>query len=365
MDQTKLQEQIAIYYKKLPEETKMLFAGMSWLETLKEIDTKYALDDEQIKTLGTETTILLLSIITPDDYEQTIRTELKLEEEKTNNLIKEINEKIIKDIAPLIYKAYSDNINDFIDEAYEKNFDGRFSKLEKNVQDAIAMSQWREKLYLIANKYNLPFDKQGTLEEITIQTLAGTLRADQYENEIKSKISIPEEKTRLFITEINEAIFKSIKEIMISDSYLPENTSSDIPIPPYAAKITKEDPVPIPPKPMSENVITKNNVPLPTQINTNAGDNDMYRENGIEILQENAFPKNELRNSALNQVPLPPKRGEAPVVNIIADKLTKQTASETTVTNYSIPKITPKLEPFSNVQGSNTANPHDPYHEAI
>lgn len=230
------------------------------------------------------------------------------------------------------------------------------------------MSQWREKLYLIANKYNLPFDKQSTLEEITIQTLAGTIRADQYENEIKSKINVPEEKSRLFITEINEAIFKSIKEIMISDSYLPEDTS-DIPAPPYATKKSNDDTVPLPPKPKSEIVITKNNAPLPAQIDKsidiNMNDDDMYKENGIEILSENDFPKKEVKNSILNQVPLPPRREDAPVVNIIADKLTKQTASETTVTNYSIPKITPKLDPFAKVQGSNSTNPHDPYHEAI
>ena len=101
MDQVQLQEKISLYYQKLPEETKVLFAGMSWIETLKEIDTKYSLNDEQIQTLGTETTILLLSIISPDDYEQTLRNNLNLEEEKVTQILKDINEKIINDVSPL------------------------------------------------------------------------------------------------------------------------------------------------------------------------------------------------------------------------------------------------------------------------
>ncbi|HAQ02674.1 hypothetical protein A2467_02650 [Candidatus Nomurabacteria bacterium RIFOXYC2_FULL_36_8] len=110
MDQTELQEKIVLYYQKLPEETKVLFAGMSWLETLKEIDTKYSLNDAQIETLGTETTILLLGIISLEDYVQTIKDEIKLEGTGTDNMLDEIGDKILKDIAPLLYESYEKNV---------------------------------------------------------------------------------------------------------------------------------------------------------------------------------------------------------------------------------------------------------------
>ena len=51
--------------------------------------------------------------------------------------------------------------------------------------------------------------------------------------------------------------------------------------------------------------------------------------------------------------------------NIISNKLFNNTASQTVVTDYSIPKINTKIEPISTMQGSALSKPHDPYHEEI
>ncbi|HAE36447.1 MAG: hypothetical protein UR85_C0002G0069 [Candidatus Nomurabacteria bacterium GW2011_GWF2_35_66] len=387
MDQTQLQEKIALYYQKLPEETKVLFAGMSWLETIKEIDTKYSLNDEQIKSLGTETTLLLLGIIDPNDYEQTLREEVKLEEGKTDDIIKEVNEKIVKDIAPLIYKSYTDNIAEFEKEAYAKNFEERFDKLPNEVKDAIAFSNWKEKLYTIANKYNLAVDKMGQLEDITANVFLGIIRADQYESEVTSKIEIQKEKIKEFVAEINESIFVNIKEAMKNSAEVGPS-DENVPLPPYKVitslsdnkagdklPITKEteSEVPLPPKTEIKGASLKEITQESLQDNldklSTKSEADLYKEHGIEIISNNYTP--EVENMAPIEIPkeksmeVAPKKEGALIGNIVADKLFNTTVSQTTATDYSIPKMTPKPDPFMKAQGEASSNPHDPYHETI
>ncbi len=63
MDKEELQKKIAEYYLKLPKEAQEVFSSMKWLETLKNICEKYSLDENQIKTLGIETSLILLGIV--------------------------------------------------------------------------------------------------------------------------------------------------------------------------------------------------------------------------------------------------------------------------------------------------------------
>ena len=69
-------------------------------------------------------------------------------------------------------------------------------------------------------------------------------------------------------------------------------------------------------------------------------ESDIYREHGIEILAEDEF------------TPAASEAGGSS--NIIASKLFGNTTSKTTISDYSLPKISRDQE-----------NIHDPYHEAI
>lgn len=362
MDQVQLQEKISLYYQKLPEETKVLFAGMSWIETLKEIDTKYSLSDEQIQTLGTETTILLLSIINPDDYEQTLRNELKLEEEKINQILKEVNDKIIKNVSPLIYRSYEKNISDLIDETYQKNFDRRFSNLSKDIQDAIAMSNWRDSVYTISSKYNLQIDKQGAIEDVTIQTLCGVIPPEKYEYEIKTKTLLPDDVTRALVIDLNESIFKKIKEMLVENSSQETiEKEEDLPVPPV--KETKEEDIPLPPSKIK--TITNESIPTPPKKPESETDNtnNIYKDHGIEIIPDgNSIRKEIGQEIGINKI-VAPKKEATPINNIIADKLSRQTASQTTVANY-----TSELKEALTDKPLETKNSlanHDPYRENI
>src|SRR3989344_953416 len=100
MNKEELQQNIALFYSKLPPNAQALFSSMQWLETLKTISQKYGLNEKQIETLGTETTLVLLGIIHLVEYEEALTNELGLPRNSTDKMVQEIQESIIKEIRP-------------------------------------------------------------------------------------------------------------------------------------------------------------------------------------------------------------------------------------------------------------------------
>ncbi len=333
MDKKELQEKIALYYEKLPEETKVLFASMSWLETLKEIDTKYSLNDEQIKTIGTETTILLLGIINLEDYVQIIKDEVRLESNKTNELLDEIGEKILKDIAPLLYKSYEKNLEDLIKEKGIINEDINID----------------EEIYNIGKKYNLPIDKVGEVETATNKFLEGDTFSHEYEKNIKTILINYQSKINEIIKELNEKIIiPKMESLKNKDNSETEN----IPLPPYATE--KEE--------IKESIIVEEKkIEVPNSIETPKV--DIYRESGIEIIQPSEIPTITPIQKIDTEIV---KKSEATTENnIIADKLSGNTVSKNTFTDYSLPKMNLKTDLLNNTPSVTTSKSHDPYHEEI
>jgi hypothetical protein len=277
--------------------------------------------------------------------------------------------------------------------------DPRFVSLPKEVQEAISYSGWKEKMYDIAKKFKLNIEQTGLLEEITTKVILNTIHADQYENEIRSKIDLGDDKIKEMVIELNENIFKNIKEVMKNAS---GNEEKKIPAPPYAktikneelgirnveekiTEIKKEDIVPLPP-PVFSSTPAKgaggSEIPVeqkgpsspdiyreikPAQkeiedIISNKGvgkkESDMYREHGIEIIETIKNEELGIKNEKQPVFASPPAKGEMSEgqrgSNIITDKLFGNTTSKTTVSDYSLPKINKDQE-----------NTHDPYHESI
>jgi len=154
------------------------------------------------------------------------------------------------------------------------------------------------------------------LEEIINKTILGNIHPDKLENEIKSKIQIPNDKINELIADLNEEIFKEIRNLLKTQNEL----------------IAKEDEVPLPPY----KEIIKNIDPI-TSVN------------GIEII-------NEERNKKIEPVVKEGDEGEIfknSGIDIIEDKLNKMTVSDSTVSNYSLPRMSsvdkdPYREDFSN-----------------
>jgi len=112
MDQTQLQQLIAQFYEKLDPDAQKVFERMEWMDTLRTISLSYALTGEQIATLGTETTLVLLGIITLDEYKENLKKEIPIGDGKLDPMIAEINKKIIMAIEPALEKTYKENVED-------------------------------------------------------------------------------------------------------------------------------------------------------------------------------------------------------------------------------------------------------------
>ena len=80
MNKEEIQKNIGLYYSKLPPNLQEIFSSMRWLETLKQISSKYNLTEDQIRIIGTETTIVLLGMNDLTEYERILEREWLLKE---------------------------------------------------------------------------------------------------------------------------------------------------------------------------------------------------------------------------------------------------------------------------------------------
>lgn len=307
MDKEQLQQKIAEYFEKLPREAQDVFSSMGWMETLKNIATKYNLNEDQIELLGTETTLVLLSIVHIEEYQKNIKTGLGLPEEILKEINTEIDNNILKTIKGQLVETFESNV-------LTLKLDPIFSTLPKNVQEAIASSNWKEKLYNIAEKYKLPIPQMDVLEEITIKVMKDEIHPDKYESELASKITIAKEDISNLVNDVNEDILKNIRELL-KTHWNEEEKKEEIPIPPYAKTETK-----------------------------------------VEILKVEETPKPVL--PIIETTPLPPQ-------NIIEEKLKSATVSDHTISDYSSPKISSPSPEASENNSNPSPKSFDPYREVF
>ncbi|MBP9711595.1 MAG: hypothetical protein KBD55_00995 [Candidatus Pacebacteria bacterium] len=278
MNKEETQKNIALYYSKLPKEAQEVFSRMEWLEVLSNLGLKYSLNSQQIQTLSTETTLVLLAIIDQKEYETNIAKELNLGTTTVMSILEEIKQKILISIKPQLEKAFTENTQPVstLDEARREELDERFSKLPVDIQDAISASNYHETLYDISLKAGLNVDQMGALETITTDTMLGIISPDKFESKIKEAFDIDDIKRKDLINSINDQILKKIRGNMMN---LNPETSTNPPINIYQlpkneikkseefilnkAGIKLETPEITTPKPSSESLISRM-TPLPS-----------------------------------------------------------------------------------------------------
>lgn len=124
MDQIQLQQKIAEYYSKLPSDVQSVFKSMKWMEDLRITSIKYELNEDQKEILSTETMLLLLGIVHPDEYEKTLTRDLKMDEIAKGKMIAEINDLIIKTVRPQLITIFNKYTESAVSEKIEKaNFE--------------------------------------------------------------------------------------------------------------------------------------------------------------------------------------------------------------------------------------------------
>jgi hypothetical protein len=333
MDQTELQQQIAEYYLRLPKDAQISFATMKWMDTLKVISAKYTLSNQQIESLGTETTLVLLGIISIEQYTQVLFEEINLPQDAIEKMIGEIEDGILKNVRPDLEQAYEGNLKIVEQESKIENLDPRFDTLPKELQEAIALSDWQKKLYEVAAKYKLSIAQMAKLEEATIRFMNGKISPSQYENSLTVDVELDSGKARELATDINGSIMLTIRNSMKNTGAETLKTEDAVPVPPYATtKISN---------------ISQSNP---------ADKTDLYKQEGIEILDE--------ENRSTESVPMPSQTKESGI-DLIKQKLEGITATKTAVSDHTLPKISTNDTPPSGKGVEDSKKDHDLYREAV
>ena len=347
MDQTKLQQQIALYYSKLSPSMQTMFSSMKWMDTLSDISKKYGLTEEQKATLGTETTLVLLGMIDADEYEKNIAGEVAIPAESMTKMMTEIDESILKSIRPELTTTFQKNALELVEKTYgtKEKLDERFNKLPKEVQEAISESGYQKALYTIASKHNLTIDEMGALEEATTKVMLSLIHPDKYESELQSNINKPKEEIAELAKDVNEGVLKNIREILKSHWGGKEDSSSmddEVPIPPYK-KVGNE-----------------------VKIEKTQTEATIYEKAGIEMVNKNEpviHPPSmatESNKMMMKEDVLFMESG----IDMLSDKLNRATVGKSVISDHSLPKMESKI-PDNKPTENTSSKAHDPYHEPI
>lgn len=97
----------------------------------------------------------------------------------------------------------------------EGEFRTRFELLPSELQQAITSSEFQTKLFEIAKKYKLTYDRLGKLEMETTMVLLGMTPPDEYRGEIERQIEIKGNDLDAVVHDVNEQVFKPIRESLM------------------------------------------------------------------------------------------------------------------------------------------------------
>lgn len=313
---------------------------ISWKSIILSMNKKY--NPDQLDVLETETELLLCGLLNPKDYLVELESRMKIPGDEANLLVGELDKLIFKKIQEVLVKKLEESNSDI--------FDRRFSTLPQNIQEAIAKSNWQNKLYEIGKKNNLSIDKMALLESITVQVISGKILPETYEKELSSALpELSHDILKEIMSEVNEKIMLVIRNFeqkqtksIINDV---DNVDDEVPIPPYAMPIYSNE--------------------------VKRSESDIYKDSGIEITKNEEpgiqkIEKIEISNkedNILNKSGINIIKGLRHPDNIISNKLGGITSNINTTTDYSIPKI--NKEPAPTVQAPVAPKIRDPYHEAI
>lgn len=344
MDKEETQKAILDRFNNLQPEIQAIIMDPTYDQNIMDIGKRYELKPEQISELELNTTMVLMGQIHPDDYKLSLSDDIEIPEYKIDSIIKDVNEKVFKNVVELIKKNFTADqaedsiVSDLPDSYYEE---GYFAKLPKEVQEAIRESDYRTKLYNIAKEKDFSIDRMKNLEEITNKVLLNVIHPDKYESELKDKLGTSSEVTSEVVSKVNEDILKNIREILRTNW---EKKNQVTP--------TGEDEVPLPPYVVAKPEVPKTftyTIPKPKE-EAPKTESSIYKSAGIEMVDSEPEKEDVMKS-------------------IIGSKLSAPTVSKPVVSNQTIPKVTSNPKPINQpniVQTTPaTEKPHDPYHEAI
>lgn len=224
----KLRQIIKDELVKLPKESQEVINSFEWEKISEEIGKRYLLSENEINDLQREIFLVFSGIVEEDFLSLNIENRVGTSKNEAIKITEEINQKILD---PMLEKIEAQS-----DEFSPSASDLRFNSLPKEVQEAVAKSGWKEKLYEIAKKYKLNIEQMGILEDETVKTLVNITHPEQYEEKLSSKINISKEDIANLIKDVNESIFQKIRE---GEKVITKE--EEVPLPPYAGTIKNDE----------------------------------------------------------------------------------------------------------------------------
>jgi molybdopterin converting factor small subunit len=244
--------------KKLPTEIRELFTNPSIDAKIVNIGKNNGLNVEQLVTLQTETYLVMLGLVHPDDYPSELKDHLNIDDEKVENIVAETNEKILSKITERLREIYEemDATSENIDINKENpevdaKLDTRFDKLTPEMKKLLEDSNYQNTLYEISRTYNLNVEQMGEVEKTVVDLITGSIKSEEFANTLKSNLNLPEETTQKIANDINEKVLKVIRQKMkesptedekILKSAGIEIIQPDLTIPELNSGLTKETP---------------------------------------------------------------------------------------------------------------------------
>jgi hypothetical protein len=108
----------------------------------------------------------------------------------------------------------------------QKLIDERMAKLPAYIRTALAQIHWGEQIISIGKKNGLHIDEMGALQTETVLVLVGLVHPDQYAKNLQHELHIPKEKIDAIIMDVNEKVFKNIRQSLI-DFITTENENKE------------------------------------------------------------------------------------------------------------------------------------------
>jgi hypothetical protein len=94
----------------------------------------------------------------------------------------------------------------------EGELKARFELLPKELQDTITSSDYQMKLFEIAKKYKLTYEKLGQLELETTMVLLGMTPPEEYEEDLSEQLGMKKEELSGLVKDVNDQVFLAIRE---------------------------------------------------------------------------------------------------------------------------------------------------------
>ena len=109
MDEEGIKNAIIERYNSLQPEVQAAIMDSNYEKHIYDIAQKYKMTIEQMGKFEADTTLVMLGQIHPDDYNETLVDDLNLPADKINEIVNDVNEKILGPIREILKKNFEDD----------------------------------------------------------------------------------------------------------------------------------------------------------------------------------------------------------------------------------------------------------------